>query len=46
MDRRDFLKKSATGTVALGTGLGVASVAEAKTEFKWKMVTRPGNRRQ
>ncbi len=39
MQRRDFLKKTATGTLALGAGLGMAAVAEAKAEFKWKMVT-------
>ncbi len=37
MDRRDFMNKAAGA--ALGAGLAVAAVAEAKVEFKWKMVT-------
>ena len=39
MDRRDFLKKSGVGAAALGSGLALSRVAEAKAEFKWKMVT-------
>lgn len=39
MQRRDFMKKTGAGSVALGIGLAGARVAEAKTEHKWKMVT-------
>jgi TRAP-type mannitol/chloroaromatic compound transport system substrate-binding protein len=39
MQRRDFLKKAGVGTLAVGTGLSGAKLAEAKPEFKWKMVT-------
>lgn len=39
MQRRDFLKKTGAGTLALGAGLAGAKLAEAKAEYKWKMVT-------
>lgn len=38
MQRRDFVKKLATGTVAVGL-LGTSGAASAKPEVKWKMVT-------
>lgn len=39
MDRRDFLKSAGTGAAALGVGLAASGVAEAKAQYKWKMVT-------
>ncbi len=39
MQRRNFMKKVGAGSVAVGAGLAGARVAEAKTEYKWKMVT-------
>ncbi|HIP52790.1 MAG TPA: twin-arginine translocation signal domain-containing protein [Chromatiales bacterium] len=39
MKRREFIKKAGAGSLALGTGLGLSGVAQAKPEFKWKMVT-------
>ena len=39
MQRRDFMKKAGTGSLAVGAGLAGARVAEAKAEHKWKMVT-------
>ncbi len=39
MQRRDFLKKTGAGSLALGSGLVASKAAEAKAEYKWKMVT-------
>ncbi len=39
MQRRDFLKKAAAGSIVAGTALAASTVAQAKAEFKWKMVT-------
>ena len=39
MQRRDFLKKAGAGTLAVGVGVAGAQAAQAKTEYKWKMVT-------
>ncbi len=39
MQRRDFILKAAMGSAALGSGLAVSTAAEAKAEYKWKMVT-------
>ncbi len=39
MQRRDFLKKAAAGSIVAGTALATSTVAQAKAEFKWKMVT-------
>lgn len=39
MQRRDFLKRAGAGSLALGSGLTAADVAEAKAGYKWKMVT-------
>jgi TRAP-type mannitol/chloroaromatic compound transport system substrate-binding protein len=39
MQRRDFIKKIGTGSLAIGSGLAVSKMAHAKTEYKWKMVT-------
>ncbi len=39
MKRREFIKKGGAGALVLGTGLGVSGVAQARPEFKWKMVT-------
>jgi TRAP-type mannitol/chloroaromatic compound transport system substrate-binding protein len=39
MQRRDFIKKIGAGSVALGAGLSATGTANAKAEFKWKMVT-------
>ena len=38
MQRRDFIKKVGTGSLAIGAGF-VAGSANAKAEHKWKMVT-------
>lgn len=38
MQRRDFIRKVGVGSLAAGAGLA-ATGAQAKTEFKWKMVT-------
>ncbi len=37
MKRRDFIQTAGIGSLALGTGF--SKPAEAKTQFKWKMVT-------
>jgi TRAP-type mannitol/chloroaromatic compound transport system substrate-binding protein len=39
MKRRDFITKAGLGGLAVGTGLAGAGVAQAKAEYKWKMVT-------
>ncbi len=39
MQRRDFMKKVGTGSVALGAGLTVSGTAQGKAQHKWKMVT-------
>jgi len=39
MKRRDFITKAGLGGLAVGTGLAGATAAQAKAEFKWKMVT-------
>ena len=39
MQRRDFIKKVGAGSLALGAGLSATGTANAKAEFKWKMVT-------
>jgi TRAP-type mannitol/chloroaromatic compound transport system substrate-binding protein len=39
MQRRDFIKRAATGTTLLGSGLAVSTPARANPEYKWKMVT-------
>ena len=39
MNRRDFIAKAGLGGLALGTGLATATSAQAKAEYKWKMVT-------
>lgn len=39
MQRRDFIKKVGTGSLALGAGLAATGVSQAKAEYKWKMVT-------
>jgi TRAP-type mannitol/chloroaromatic compound transport system substrate-binding protein len=39
MQRRDFIKRAATGTTLLGAGLAVSTPARANPEYKWKMVT-------
>ena len=39
MDRRDFLKKAGSGAAVLGAASAISQVAQAKTEYKWKMVT-------
>ena len=39
MQRRDFLKKAAAGSIAAGTALGASTAAYAKAEYQWKMVT-------
>jgi TRAP-type mannitol/chloroaromatic compound transport system substrate-binding protein len=39
MNRRDFITKAGLGGLAAGTGLATATSAQAKAEYKWKMVT-------
>ena len=39
MKRRDFIKTAGIGSLATGASLLTPSIAEAKAEFKWKMVT-------
>ncbi|MDQ7091873.1 MAG: TRAP transporter substrate-binding protein [Methylococcales bacterium] len=39
MKRRDFIKTASLGGLATSANLLVPSIAEAKAEFKWKMVT-------
>jgi TRAP-type mannitol/chloroaromatic compound transport system substrate-binding protein len=39
MRRREFIKKIGAGTLAVGAGMAGMQAAEAKAEFKWKMVT-------
>jgi TRAP-type mannitol/chloroaromatic compound transport system substrate-binding protein len=39
MQRREFLKKAGGGSLALGAGLAGTAPAQAKAEYKWKMVT-------
>ncbi len=39
MQRRDFLKKAAAGSIAAGTALAASTPVHAKAEYKWKMVT-------
>ena len=39
MQRRDFLKKAAAGSIAAGAAVAASTMAHAKAEFKWKMVT-------
>jgi len=39
MRRRDFLKRAGAGSLAVGTGLAAGGVAQAKADFRWKMVT-------
>lgn len=39
MRRRDFIQKASVGSLVAGAGLAVPTLARAKTEFRWKMVT-------
>jgi TRAP-type mannitol/chloroaromatic compound transport system substrate-binding protein len=39
MQRREFIKKVGASSLALGAGVATSGVAQAKAEFKWKMVT-------
>ena len=39
MKRRDFIQKAGIGSLATATSLATPSVANAATQFKWKMVT-------
>ena len=39
MQRREFIKKVGAGSLALGAGVATSGAAQAKAEFKWKMVT-------
>ncbi len=39
MNRRDFMTKAGIGGLALGSGLAASSAAQARAQFKWKMVT-------
>jgi TRAP-type mannitol/chloroaromatic compound transport system substrate-binding protein len=39
MQRRDFIKKAGAGSLAISAGLAGTGIAEAKPEYKWKMVT-------
>jgi len=39
MNRRDFITRASLGGLALGSGLVTATGAQAKAEYKWKMVT-------
>ena len=39
MKRRDFIKNASLGGLATGATLLAPSIAEAKADFKWKMVT-------
>ena len=39
MQRREFIGKLGAGSLALGSGLAVSTQAQAKPEYKWKMVT-------
>ncbi len=39
MKRRSFIKKVVTTSVAAGAAAAIPTVAEAKTKFRWKMVT-------
>ncbi len=39
MQRRDFIRKLAAGSAALGAGLGLSNTAHARAKYRWKMVT-------
>jgi len=39
MKRRDFLTKAGAGSLIAGSAFGISKIANAKTEYKWKMVT-------
>ena len=39
MQRRDFIKRMGSGSLAAGVAVAGARTAEAKADFKWKMVT-------
>ncbi len=39
MQRRDFIRKLAAGSAALGAGLGVSDLAWGRAKYRWKMVT-------
>ncbi len=39
MQRRDFIRKLAAGSAALGAGLGLSNIAHARAKYRWKMVT-------
>ncbi len=39
MQRREFITKLGAGSLALGSALAVSTQAQAKAEYKWKMVT-------
>lgn len=39
MKRRDFISKAGAGSLMTGAALVVPSLADAKAEFRWKMVT-------
>ena len=39
MQRRDFIKKVGAGSLVLGTGVAAGRAAQAKPQYKWKMVT-------
>ena len=39
MKRRDFIRQLGAGSLAVGAGLASSRVAEARPQFKWKMVT-------
>ena len=39
MQRRNFIKGVGAGSLALGASVAGIKTAEAKADFKWKMVT-------
>ena len=39
MQRRDFIKQVGAGSLALGAGMAANTGAQAKPQYKWKMVT-------